>query len=603
MVRSSLSMLGCSLMEQVQRRPVLCATVGLLLCGFLGVSGKVARSLVSFVGYLEEITMKRRFWHPVLLRSLLTVAGFCFSPAVQSAGRDALVIGNDAYEHARQLANPRNDATAMAKMLSNLGFNVTFRADADLKSMKGALREFIDGLPAERDPDAVALVYFAGHGVQINGSNYLIPVDAEMARDYEVPDETLSMDSIMQGLESAGAGLNLLILDCCRNNPFSRSWRGARSASTDGLAMPAAAPQGMFIAFSTSPGDVAEDGDGDNSPYTEALLKHLPTPGKAFEEAFKRVGGEVAQQTSGMQEPWFNSKFYGSFQFVPKGMELPGAPGDPAAATVARPWENSLGLEFVPVPGKPGVLMARTETRVRDFRAFVEDSDYVQQGGGNVISIAKNNEGKYTTEWVEKSDAGWDNPGFEQTENHPAVCVSWNEAEAFCKWLSRKEGRTYRLPTDAEWSAAVGNTGAFPWGNEWPPPSRVGNFWDLKAVSNLPGDWSASVVGGVPYNDGAERTARVGSYAANANGFFDLGGNVWEWLKDDYSPTMNQPDALRENKMLLESHDELGRPYKTIRGGAWDSFSKFELRSDLRDFDAPDRRDDDYGFRIVLEEN
>ncbi|MAS93593.1 MAG: hypothetical protein CMO55_10410 [Verrucomicrobiales bacterium] len=545
--------------------------------------------------------MRQRFWHPVLLRSLLAVAGFCFSPAVQSGGRDALVIGNDAYEHARPLANPCNDATAMAKLLRNLGFTVTFRTDADLKSMKGALREFVDGLPRERDPDAVALVYFAGHGVQIDGKNYLIPVDAEMARDYEVPDETLSMDSIMGGLESAGAGLNLLVLDCCRNNPFSRSWRGSRSASSTGLAMPAAAPQGMFIAFSTSPGDVADDGEGNNSPYTEALLKHLPEPGRAFEEAFKRVGGEVATKTSGLQEPWFNSKFYGSFQFVPEGATLPGVTDDPNEATKDSPWENTLGLEFLPLPGKPGVLMARTETRVRDFQAFVNDTDYVQKGAANVLSIEKRPDGVFTTKWIEKADAGWDNPGFEQSIHHPVVCVNWHEAKAFCEWLSKKEGKTYRLPTDSEWSAAVGSATKFPWGNAWPPPARSGNYWDLKAVSNLPGDWSKSIVGGVPYNDGAERTARVGSYPANVNGFHDLGGNVWEWLSDDYSPTMNTPDALRANDMLLKERDDNGLPFKSMRGGAWDSFESLELRSDLRDFDAPDRRDDDYGFRIVLE--
>jgi len=110
------------------------------------------------------------------------------------------VIGNDRYEHARPLANPANDATAMATLLRQLGFHVTFRADADLGSMRGALREFVDRLPAEPDPDAVALVYFAGHGVQIAGQNYLVPIDAKMTRDFEVPDETLAMDSLMRAL-------------------------------------------------------------------------------------------------------------------------------------------------------------------------------------------------------------------------------------------------------------------------------------------------------------------------------------------------------------------------------------------------------------------
>lgn len=533
--------------------------------------------------------------------SLSILLTFAFVlPGIAAEARHALIIGNNAYENARPLLNPGNDASDMASLLRKLGFHVTLRTDADLRTMRGALREFVDRLPTTDDPDAVALVYFAGHGVQIGGKNFLIPVDAEMARDYEVPDETLSMDSIMSALESAGAGLNLLILDCCRNNPFSRSWRGTRSSVSGGLAMPKAAPQGMFVAFSTSPGDVAEDGEGNNSPYTSSLLKHLPTPGIPFEEAFKKVGGEVSTLTSGSQEPWFNSKFYGSFRFLEPGQGISQSPAGPAEATRKNPWKNSLGLEFVPVPGRPGVLMATTETRVRDFRAFAEDVAYEQSGGAYLFSVKEKSDGGYTTEWVHHEKASWKAPGFEQDDNHPVVCVSWIEATAFCRWLSKKEGRSYRLPRDAEWSAAAGSQ-KYLWGSEWPPPTNSGNFWDLRAISNLPGDWSRSVIGGVPYNDGAERTAAVGSYAPNAHGFHDLAGNVWEWLENDYHPILNPPEAIRENPTLKESRSESGDPFKVLRGGSWDNFSPIDFRADVRDYDEPDRRDDDYGFRIVVE--
>jgi formylglycine-generating enzyme required for sulfatase activity len=532
--------------------------------------------------------------------ALLCLFGSWQSSAGAGSSRNALVVGNNAYEHARALRNPQNDAAAMAAALRKLGFEVIHRSDADLKSMRGALREFIDRLPAEPDPESVALVYFAGHGVQIDGKNYLIPVDAEMARDYEVSDETLSMNSIMEGLESAGAGLNLLILDCCRNNPFSRSWRGSRSTSSSGLAMPKAAPQGMFVAFSTSPGDVAEDGEGDHSPYTEALLRHLPSPGKPFEEVFKAVGGEVAGKTAGEQEPWFNSKFYGDFRFAEEGSVYPAPVTGPADAEVGRPWTNELGIEFLPVPGERGVLMARWETRVKDFRAFVEETGFRQNGGAHRFSVKEKPEGGYTTEWVHDSSASWASPGFNQSETHPVTCVSWNEARDFCRWLSKKEGRIYRLPRDREWSAAAGS-GTFAWGDAWPPPPNAGNFWDLRAISKLPGDWNQSVIGGESYEDGAERTAPVASYSANENGFYDLAGNVWEWIEETYDPAMNPPDALRENATLLESRDAEGNPYKTIRGGSWDNFARVDFRNDVRDYDEPNRRDDDYGFRLVLE--
>lgn len=538
--------------------------------------------------------MKRltRFaWIPLVL---------CMLAEADAATKKALVIGNNEYEHARALSNPANDAEDMTSLLSGLGFDVTFRIDANLKTMRRALREFIDELPDESDPDSVALIYFAGHGVQIKGENFLIPVDAEMARDYEVPDETLSMNLIMEGLETAGAGLNLLILDCCRNDPFARSWRGSRSAATSGLAMPGGAPQGMFLAFSTSPNDVADDGQGDNSPYTAALLKHLPVPGRPFEEVFKAVGGEVARLTDGEQEPWFNSKFYGSFSFVEEGSLSSGRVATPREATRDRPWENSLGIKFIPVPGCPGVLMATTETRVRDYRSFAEDTNFDASGGAHVFSTVEKPGGGLTTKWVHRSEASWESPGFRQSDLHPVVCVNWDDAKAFADWLSEKEGRQYRLPRDSDWSAAVGSK-RFPWGNQWPPREKEGNFWDVEAIENLEGDWTASVIGGSDYNDGAERTARVGSYPPNANGFFDLAGNVWEWIEEDYRPEMNSSDILKESASFSETRDEKGRPFKVLRGGAWDNFTELDFRSDLRDFDERDRRDDDYGFRVVLE--
>ena len=537
--------------------------------------------------------MRASFFYSLIIFAL---SSFVFGG---DSPRKALVIGNNEYVHARALSNPANDASDMAELLRRLDFDVTFRIDADLKAMRRALREFVDGLPTDPDPGAVALVFFAGHGVQMKGENFLIPVDAEMARDFEVPDETLSMNLIMEGLETAGAGLNLLILDCCRNDPFSRAWRGSRSTSSGGLAMPGGAPQGMFIAFSTSPDDVADDGEGKNSPYTSALLKHLPKPGRPFEEVFKAVGGEVASLTGGEQEPWFNSKFYGSFQFVEEGAGLPGASISPEEATKDRPWVNSLGMKFCPVPGQPGVLMSTTETRVKDFRVFVEATDYVQAGGAHLFSVTEKPAGGYTTEWVHQKEASWEKPGFQQSGDHPVVCVTWDEAKAFATWLSAHEGETYRLPRDAEWSAAAG-TERFPWGNDWPPPANVGNFWDEAAIRNLPGDWSKSVIGGGPYDDGAERTARVGSYAANGNGFFDLAGNVWEWIEEDYRPELNSIELREKNPSLDETRDEKGRPFKSIRGGAWDNFTGLDFRSELRDYDERDRRDDDYGFRVVL---
>ncbi len=261
--------------------------------------------------------------------------------------RHALVIGNGAYAHTRALNNPSNDARGVSAILRKTGFQVTERVDADLKSMKAAFREFIDGLPVGEDGQTVALIYFAGHGVQIDGQNFLIPIDAEMARDFEVPDETMPLEAMIRGLDGAGVDLGILILDCCRDNPFSRSWRGGRSTTGGGLAIPKGAPRGTFISFATSPGEVAADGEGENSPFTEALLKHLATPGKGFEDVFKAVGRDVALATKGSQEPWFNSKFYGDFSFVPAGTPSGTPPSMPVAPV---PPENPGGGEIQEKP-------------------------------------------------------------------------------------------------------------------------------------------------------------------------------------------------------------------------------------------------------------
>lgn len=249
-----------------------------------------------------------------LIGSLLVgVCAFVMVPTAHAESRHALVIGNSAYKNARALANPRNDATAVAAKLRSVGFAVTERMDADNKSMKDALRQFSSGIPE----GGVCLIYYAGHGVQIKGQNYLVPVDANMSAEYEVPDETLPMDTVVRALEQAKSSLNIFVLDCCRDDPFARSWRGTRSAAgSGGLQMPSDMPQGMFVAFSTSPGKTAEDGDGKNSPYTTALLEELGQPGLDFEKVFKNVGAKVVKATKGAQEPWFNSKFYGSFSFV-----------------------------------------------------------------------------------------------------------------------------------------------------------------------------------------------------------------------------------------------------------------------------------------------
>lgn len=220
--------------------------------------------------------------------------------------RVALVIGNSDYPEA-PLRNPANDARDMAQSLEALGFTVIHLENADKRAMVEAIRDF-----SKRAFEGVALFYYAGHGLQVDGINYLVPLNTDIESEADVEFEAVSADFILAQMEQAEAFLNVIILDACRNNPFTRSFR----SDSRGLAFQAA-PQGSIIAFATSPGSVAADGEGDNGLYTAELLKLLPSPGLSIEDLFKEVGRAVSQETGDEQRPWVSSDFYGDFSFSP----------------------------------------------------------------------------------------------------------------------------------------------------------------------------------------------------------------------------------------------------------------------------------------------
>jgi hypothetical protein len=222
----------------------------------------------------------------------------------QSERRVALVIGNGGYENAPRLKNPPNDATDIADALSKLGFTVEHGVDLTQKQMKFIIREFGKKLKS----GGQGLFFFAGHGVQLRGRNYLIPIDADIQSEADVEDQGVDASLILGLMDEAGNGLNMVILDACRNNPFARSFR----SSANGLA-PVDAPTGTLIAYATAPGRVARDGTGHNGAYTAELLKQMRVPGLPIEELLKRVRANVKTQTNGEQVPWESSSLVGDF--------------------------------------------------------------------------------------------------------------------------------------------------------------------------------------------------------------------------------------------------------------------------------------------------
>ena len=224
--------------------------------------------------------------------------------------RYALVIGNAAYPGAAKLDNPLNDAAAIAMTLRGLGFEVAELQNAGRLQMANAVDLMTEQLKGK---NATAVFYYAGHGMQLNWRNYMVPVDAKLASPSDVPRQTVDLSSVVDSFKKAGNRVNILILDACRDNPFK-----AASATGKGLA-PLDAPAGTFLAFATAPGNVAEDGDiadgNGNGLYTQFLLQELKTPAARIEDVFKRVRFSVRKKSQGRQIPWESTSLEEDFYF------------------------------------------------------------------------------------------------------------------------------------------------------------------------------------------------------------------------------------------------------------------------------------------------
>jgi uncharacterized caspase-like protein len=227
--------------------------------------------------------------------------------------RLALVIGESAYRSVTPLPNPANDATQMSKLLSDAGFDVTAAADLSQKQMNDRVGEFAAKVAA-KGPDTVALVFYAGHGLQVDGENFLVPVDVDPKREADIPLQAVRLNDILNTLNSVPSRMRIVLLDACRNNPFP----ALNQTAGRGLAMvdtKSGAP-GTFVSFSTSPGAEAEDGGGADSPYTTALVTVARTPGLPIEQAFKQVRLAVNKATDGRQTPWDSSSLTEDFSFI-----------------------------------------------------------------------------------------------------------------------------------------------------------------------------------------------------------------------------------------------------------------------------------------------
>ncbi|WP_448030219.1 caspase family protein [Bradyrhizobium liaoningense] len=310
------------------------------------------------------------FFNFLLASGLLALTQLMTPTGAAAETRLALVIGQSAYRAVPELPNAANDAKGMTELLGNAGFTVTTAANLSQNEMRTAISDFAGKVSAS-GTDTVALVFYAGHGLQIDGENYLVPVDLDPKREADIPLQGVRLNDLLNTLGALPTRARIFMLDACRNNPFP-----ALSGAGHGLAIvdtKAGAP-GSFISYSTSPGAEAEDGNGTDSPYTAAALTIAKQPNLPIEEVFKRIRVAVAQSTDGRQIPWESSSLTTDFKFFGESSgqtsSLPGA-DSMALASGTRSLED-WRKELQGKPARAAYELVIADDTVPAYQAYIE---------------------------------------------------------------------------------------------------------------------------------------------------------------------------------------------------------------------------------------
>lgn len=303
------------------------------------------------------------------LAGIASTLALAISPATAQQRRFAFVMGNGAYQNIAKLPNALNDANATRAMLQEAGFDVTAATDLSLAGLRGALDVFVDKVK-QGGAGATALVYYAGHAVQLDGANYILPTDVRPETSANIPNQSLSLTEILRKLDAAGARSKIAILDACRNNPFAgrELSRGLALQMVDGANEGIRSEAGLaridsssgtFVAFATSPGSTAADGAGPNSPFTTAFLREAREPGLPVEQVFRRIRLSVYDATSGIQIPWDTSSLITDFSFFQR----------PAGSAPAQPAPAVAGA--VPLATRPTPAALRAMSPADAYRTAI----------------------------------------------------------------------------------------------------------------------------------------------------------------------------------------------------------------------------------------
>jgi formylglycine-generating enzyme required for sulfatase activity len=530
---------------------------------------------------------------------LLFAGSFLFA---QEGRRHALVIGNSDYRHVEKLFNPPNDAADIAAKLRTLGYRTELRLDTTIEEMDRAIADYLGRLASHSDNEG--FFWYAGHGVQISGENYLLPVDINADDNPGIIYGSYPLNRLLLALEeSAGNKLNVVVLDACRDNPFRGRAGGSRSLSR-GLSTVEHPPQDLFIMFSTAPGTVAADGERGkrNSPFAEAFLKYMDSPA-ILPVTASLISRETLRLTGGKQRPFQNgsivSEIYYSLnpQFNQAAREQDRPETWMAVSATPAVGERSLAAQNAAVSAGPSLPDGFVRVPGGTFMMGSPESEgeRVQDEKPHQAAVAGFVMGKYELTQGEYRDLMGVNPSYFRGDNLPVEQVSWFDAIAYCNALSLKEGLVpaytvngntvswdrssggYRLPTEAEWEYAcrAGTSTPFSTGNII--TTDQANFnGDIPHANN-------------PRGRSRDRTTAVGSFPPNPWGLYDMHGNVYEWCWDWYGEYSG--DAAAEKTGTA----------RVVRGGSWRG-SAFWIRSAFRDSYNPSSRSELLGFRVVRSE-